>query len=318
MSKELIRDVVAAYGFRLRGANQLQGNVNIVYHCFTDRGEMIVRFTPAVRRARWEVEGEAQFMKCLAEHTPYVPDVYSTPSKELVISYGDQYHIICLEKAEGDWLELDRWRDTSFYQMGKMIGKLHAVTKELQLTSHISRRHWDQEDLAQWDLYVPTEQIKVREKIKTLINRIRSFPKDPANYGLIHNDIHFRNFVVSPSGKFQVFDFEDSCYNYFLYDIAVSLYSFLKRHSRKEQALTRRFLSAFFRGYQTETDLTPSWKEQLPYFLQLRRALIYVFYCMDDQLPCVIQEKKQLIDQMKEDIEQERPIGMTVLSELSF
>jgi Ser/Thr protein kinase RdoA (MazF antagonist) len=73
---------------------------------------------------------------------------------------------------------------------------------------------------------------------------LRRFQPKPIHYGLVHGDFEKTNFLIL-DGTIGLFDFDDSCYHWFAWDIACALWVF-RNATPGERS---RFLSWFLEGY---------------------------------------------------------------------
>lgn len=51
-----------------------------------------------------------------------------------------------------------------------------------------------------------------------------ALPRDPVGYGLIHQDTHTGNLFLAKDGQMTLFDLNDCCYGWYIYDIALVLF----------------------------------------------------------------------------------------------
>lgn len=72
------------------------------------------------------------------------------------------------------------------------------------------------------------------QRLAEVRQTLNAMPKSTESYGLIHADLHFWNFAVSPGGL-TVFDFDNSEYNWFMADLG-------PRYSRLLRAAIRSYL----------------------------------------------------------------------------
>jgi Ser/Thr protein kinase RdoA (MazF antagonist) len=78
-----------------------------------------------------------------------------------------------------------------------------------------------------------------------------------------------------------VFDFDDSCYKWFISDIAVFLYyplykSRLVTNQEHQKAFIEYFLPHFWKGYCSENRLGEEWTSKIQQFIKLRDAHLYI------------------------------------------
>ena len=101
---------------------------------------------------------------------------------------------------------------------------MHRVTQHYQpLNEKIKRPAWfelHKSRLAIADRLPDRLQV-VGQRIQSTLEEIKSLPKDQNSFGMIHGDFNDGNFTVDYSnGAITAFDFDDSCYFWFVYELA--------------------------------------------------------------------------------------------------
>jgi len=121
---------------------------------------------------------------------------------------------------------------------------------------------------------LPASEVLAVERYQSYFEQVERLPKDRDSYGLIHFDAHEANFFIDPAGRITLFDFDDCCYNWFIYDIAIVL--FYKVMGNPDiPAFTEEFMTHFLRGYSRENHLDPKWLKAIPIFLKMREIDLY-------------------------------------------
>jgi Ser/Thr protein kinase RdoA (MazF antagonist) len=121
---------------------------------------------------------------------------------------------------------------------------------------------------------LPPTELAVVERFRDLMAHLRTLPKGPESYGLIHQDFHAGNFLVDDDGQFTLFDFDDCVYGWYAYDVALVLF-YAALWADDPQAFTRQFMTHFLRGYLREYPFDSVWLHEIPHFLKLREIDLY-------------------------------------------
>ena len=116
-----------------------------------------------------------------------------------------------------------------------------------------------------------------------LIAELHALPKNVDSYGLIHNDFNDGNFTVDyDNGDITVFDFDDCCYFWFMYDMACAWEGGIGRVARRPLAERRdymeRYMEQVMTGYERENHLSDDWLARLPLFLRLIQLQELTYY----------------------------------------
>lgn len=259
----------------------LGGFVNHIYEIPTDKQDYILRVNHSIKRDFESTEGEVQYIHYLAEN--------GTPVSRPVVSINDTftekfeeengYFVLTLfEKAPGRRLQKDEISEKIIHQIGRITGRMHKLSQEyIPSESRFKRHHWYE------DIYLNSEEeFLVNDKElfdykNGLIEKIKSVPRTKETYGLIHQDIHHGNYH-SYNENIVVFDFDDSTYDYYTADLAVSLYYFLVSPYKdmKKREAEEFFLKHYLKGYEEENSLSVLDLYKLDNFARLRHILLYV------------------------------------------
>lgn len=103
-------------------------------------------------------------------------------------------------------------------------------------------------------------------------------PKDEANYGIIHGDLWLNNTLVDSDSALTMIDWQDCERHYYVYDLAVSIYSALEFSFAGGQNLIdykRAITKAITDGYKEEHSLSAEMSRQLPLFMRLKELFEY-------------------------------------------
>jgi Ser/Thr protein kinase RdoA (MazF antagonist) len=106
---------------------------------------------------------------------------------------------------------------------------------------------------------------------------MREMPQKAAHYGLVHFDLQQTNYLFYQD-EVRAIDFEDCCWNYYLYDMAITLSGIM---GRPDEAALR---AAFFEGYAQIRSLPEHYEEQLKTFTA-QRLLKRINYLLRSENP---------------------------------
>jgi Ser/Thr protein kinase RdoA (MazF antagonist) len=173
-----------------------------------------------------------------------------------------------------------------FQNWGQVLGQMHRLTKTYQPMSDAIRRA----DWYTWDIFtgfpygerLPTIQMKYNQ----LIAELHALPKDVDSYGLIHFDFNDGNFTVDyDNGDITVFDFDDCCYFWFMFELASAWEGGIgwvtSRPLTERQAFMDRYMEQVMEGYTRENMLSSAWLDRMPLFLrlvQMQELMHYALY----------------------------------------
>lgn len=284
---EILENVAKHFSTSISQASYIGGHQNIVYEYKQNGKNFILRLTPSTNRSVSLVQSELDWILFLANEgiSVSIPILSKNGQLTEVIHLSDGYYTcVSFEKARGRRIEYPEClQDHALYeQLGRLTGKLHALSKTYQPQDCNAKRHdWSQNWFLQNIDLIPESQVAVRNSCFELVKTINALPKDKSSYGLIHGDINVGNFMVDEHGVVTLFDFDEAQYSWFAEDIAVQLYYLVYvfggddgKGYREEQA--RRFMNHFMKGYILEHSLDEYWIKQIPLFLRLRELIVYI------------------------------------------
>jgi len=255
------------------------GHYTHVYEFAQNNRQYVLRIIPP------DDEYSIQAVKAIQGWTSYFASHGASVPKPVVSRNGNLielaeqdnkiYTIVVSEKARGtlaERLSSDQWNDTLYHNIGKAVGKMHALAKEyIPSGLSLKRPEWNMiRNLYNSTKCLDSSQLIIKEKYEKNMNYICSLAKDKDCYGLIHNDLHFANFYVDlDNNTITLFDFDDCSYGWFVMDIATPLFDIVVLYNRcDKEKLVSRFLKNFLKGYVTENNVNTFWVNQLPYFLK--------------------------------------------------
>jgi Ser/Thr protein kinase RdoA (MazF antagonist) len=207
------------------------------------------------------------------------------------------YLVNTLTKAEGkhlDFYQLQSGDPTFFQSWGQVIGQMHRLAKSYKSwqkdstgrspSSLIDDWQTEHQFFSNWCQYDD-----VRAKWIELGHQIEKLPINRAGFGLIHNDLHPWNMLVTPQGEITVIDFDVCTYHFFIKDIAIAMFfaNWNGRPSRnqfKDQYLTF-FFQNFMTGYSQENAISEFWLKQLPIFTKHHQILLFTVFTDEWKTP---------------------------------
>ena len=135
---------------------------------------------------------------------------------------------------------------------------------------------------------------------------LKAIPKNKDSFGLIHADLHSGNFLITPKYKITSFDYDDSCYNYFIYDISICLmryYNSRKFANKHHDFKYNQFFSKFKSGYNSENKIERSSWKMIPNIIRLRNVEMYSWFHKMIGTKNLSDENKKFLEYMKAKIE---------------
>lgn len=289
---------------------------NYVFAVEYEGAPAILRLSHETHRRQEEVEAELRWVLDLKERGIPVAVPYRSRRDrltEIVESGHGQFVVSCFEHLTG--LEPNPqnpalWSDQMFERLGALTARLHQASYDATWTqATLPRRTWREESVAQnFHFYVPVDEKAVHEAFDRVLARLDALPRTRDAYGLIHADLNDANFLLTPEGL-NVFDFDDSCYCWFAYDLIVPIFHFPAADPAVMNAKAQHAFGLLLRGYESVRRFNPIWLKWIPLFLQWRDLLTYGFFYEQLEIPDLPNNLRQTFLAMRARIEAGRPIA---------
>lgn len=279
----ILEEASKYYDVELNDLYKVGGFENYIYGFTKNNTEYIMRISHSSHRTIDQVEGELDFVNYLAENNANVSIPVKSINHRLVekvkCSDNSYFTISVYYKAPGTRPTKESLTEQFFINYGRVIGRFHHLTKSYKPIKH-GRYSWFEDPLlTNAHKYLDEKDSIILAKFNSLINRIKQIPINTNNYGLIHTDIHMGNFFVK-NDELCVFDFDDTCYMYFVSDIAIALFYYVQgiHDSEKRNETAHRFMTLFMEGYKKENHLSKDDFLSITEFLKLREMVLYIVF----------------------------------------
>lgn len=253
---------------------------NFIYECGTAPASFILRITHEQHRSAQLVHAELEWMAYLASRGVSVaPPIRSSSGTlvETVFTDAAAFHVSAFALVPGREIAPadPAWNAELFARWGALVGRMHRVTNGFVPQSGARRPQWHTDDTIVVAPSLLPDGDPARRELDRLMAWMHTLPKPAQQFGLIHADVHSGNFLVD-GDALHLFDFDDCCYHWFMYDIAVVIWHSIPRRAGRDERTQRAnaLLRPFLAGYAAEYPLDPAWVALIPEFLRLRDVLL--------------------------------------------
>jgi len=317
-----VRDEAATrFGAAAGGLTELAAFENFVYEFTSPDGDgVILRISHSARRTFDYTMGEIEFVRFLAAAGLPIAHPYFSESGQFVERIEDsepgQYFVaVAYERAPGivfddaPALKQSYWNPTLFRELGRIFARLHNRAQEYRVSSpNYKRQEWHEYDVVDVGRFAPPDETLVRERTAEIIERLERLPRGPAEYGLIHADLHPHNFCFD-NGRITAFDFDNAEYAWFVKDIACLLYYVARAEppARRDEA-SAAFLAPFMEGYRELRRCDRELLLACPDLLALQRSMNYALFHQYRDPARVTDADLDSWRRFRRDIEAARPV----------
>ena len=178
-----------------------------------------------------------------------------------------------------------RYRDGApleeyFYNTGKTLGKIHALSKRFTPSSSECRRpsYFEKYNMDYINRLIPDTSgtyTDLKNAIAARLCEFKKLPTDTESFGLVHFDYSDGNYHIDmATGDITVFDFDNCMYCWYMFDLA-NLRTHGEGWFRGETNATRRqdlmnwYFHTILEGYKTETTIPNEMLNQLSLFIDM-------------------------------------------------
>jgi Ser/Thr protein kinase RdoA (MazF antagonist) len=318
----IISELYELEGYEIKPVQAHDGGRNVVYTCEKEGAEAkILRISFLPDRSREDFLAEVEYIRYLFEHGGSVADVISSRKGNLLeeITHNNHTYFVCLyNKAKGKRLVENNYRYREgvpyteyYYNCGKVLGKLHQISKEY---TPVHRRYsfFDKYNAEYINQLIPDPLSLLKEKLVELLKTLEGLDRGRESFGMIHFDYNDGNYSIDfDTGQITVYDFDNSCFGWYMYDLADVWRSGIGGTQFEPDAGKRKkFMDDYFKtaleGYRSETRIDDSMLEQLPLFIKvtLMEQIVDEFECMrnNGEEPEVDEELSYCIKCLEDDI----------------
>lgn len=291
------------YGLEISRLKPLGGMEGMALAFDRDKEKYVLKITPKKQDTsslKTEIEAKSDFIAYLADNGVSVAQPVRSPDGkwlEIIRTNEMYYYITSAKRVDGKHLDLNNPRQSNpeiFEAWGKTTGQMHRLAKSYPFWKKFSEFGEILSPISDWKdefnhFLNWTQEDEIREKWINLSQEIKELPISRDSYGLIHNDLHPKNFLVDKDNSIAVIDFDVCSFHFYIKDIAIALF-FTNwignpgKGTSKDDYLTT-FLQNYIRGYGSENELDYSWYRQLPTFLKHHQILLYIVFSNEWKSP---------------------------------
>jgi Ser/Thr protein kinase RdoA (MazF antagonist) len=282
----VLHEAIRRYGIQESDLEAMDGFESSIYAYPVETPDGLkrrfLRISHSLHRSAEMIHGEVDFINYLADHGVPAARAIPSPSGEWVevipVSEG-HFSAVTFTEAQGHTPRgAEDWNEALIRQLGAVTGRMHRLTQRYQPANPAWKRpDWRSELRGFAEAFLPADQADITARWNAVLDEMERLPQTPANFGLVHQDLHGGNFHVQ-DGAITLFDFDDCHYTWFAYDIAMAYFYVLPMHCEGQQHLedARLFLREFLNGYQQESAFDPAWRAWFPLFLKEREIALYI------------------------------------------
>lgn len=281
-SEALLNRCAESWG--LRNLAFVRKMENIVFACDSDFGKVYLRLTTPLRRCRPEIEAEIHWIEHLEKCGLKVPRLIPDKKGNKIASFTEgehHYEAVVFSAVAGEHPSKEIASDPTFLKtLGSLIAKMHEAFQNYD-EAHLGmkREQWDEERGLRHALKgaAASKSTALRDRLHAAISWMHQLPRTKETYGLIHADLGALNLFVEDDSSISIIDFDDSCYHWFIFDLAIVLFSLIGMFDFTASPLEeKQWLAELVSGYRTVRPLSEEQIALIPKLLEF--ACLRLFF----------------------------------------
>lgn len=211
-----------------------------------------LRFSPKEERTTEAISAELEFIRYLKREGYPVADIVSSnhgKDVEAVHTPWGEYSAAVFKRVSGVQPEGENLKDDMIYDLGTALGKLHQLSRKYEPEHNRRISYQEQLDWMEMVLSNFKDETLAKEEVEVLRNALATLEKTEDNFGLIHYDFELDNlFFDEASNTFNVIDFDDSVYHWYVMDMVQAVESITEDLPDERKAYSE---ALFVKGYES-------------------------------------------------------------------
>lgn len=259
---------------------------NIVFSCDSDSGKVYLRLTTPLRRVRPEIEAEIHWIEHLEKCGLRVPHLIPDKKGNKIESFTEgaqHYEAVVFSAVSGEHPSKEIASDPTFLKtLGSLIAKMHEAFQCYDgVHQGMKREEWFEERGLRHALMAAAHSTEpaLRDRLEAAIAWMHQLPRTPETYGLVHADLGALNLFVEEESSISIIDFDDSCYHWFVFDLAIVLLSMIGRFEHAvPQPEEKKWLENLVEGYRTVRPLSEDQIALIPKFIDFACLRLFFWF----------------------------------------
>ena len=285
INEELLSHIATLYGINSEELTYKGGFGNQFYSYSLNNKEYMIRIKSEGNvefRSYNQVVAESDWILYLDRNGVQV----SKPQLSINNNYVEQlivnekkYLINSFDKAQGTYivdLKPEERNKFLWEKLGEIVGKIHQLSMKFVPREEYKRKEFEEDSFLNYAQFLDPEKEKdIINVYDSLIMWLSTLNKPKTEYGMIHGDLNWGNYFIH-NNVVTLFDFDSSCYNWFIYEIAILVYSLIWEDTIDHvKNFLKSFIPPFYKGYLKFHSLDREWLELMPDFLNFHDFFLY-------------------------------------------
>jgi Ser/Thr protein kinase RdoA (MazF antagonist) len=276
VASSILNQILNIFGCESSKLQLMGGYFNNVYELSLEEPLVIKIFNKEICNEQL-ILSEIEWTQYLNDNevNTVIPIMISTDS--YINQLPSNHYFVAYKKVKGEKLDVydnQTWNEKMFSVWGKNMAKMHCLAKSFE--GKYKRPTWNDHEIYKLD--IDQMDLKIQEKWETFFKEQETMAKTSNSYGIIHGDLHHHN-ILNNHGELTIIDFGDSEYNWFAYDVAISVYHAVQtvNDANKRREFAKLFFNSFMDGYSQNFSVDEILKN-VDYYVDFRHLYSYVYH----------------------------------------
>ncbi|WP_197284349.1 phosphotransferase [Bacillus sp. JCM 19041] len=280
MDTQILEQVGHAYGVKATNFELLGGFENNVF--LSPEKNIVIKLLDTDKYNEASLLREIEIVTLMEKHgiktsSPQIS--VNNKTVEFIQGVEKSYFTMAFSKVDGTTLADYENNPHLVKQWGKTLGKMHQISKQYGHQLRNNDVEWN-DDIKDGEFTDGVSQT-IKDKWKIHLEQVGSLSLHQDWYGVVHHDLHHENILMSGE-ELYVIDFGDVRKSWYIYDVAIPIYTALEQYRHKksgnEGEFYQWFTEVFLSGYCEETSLSDEARKWLPFFLEYRLLYSYLYF----------------------------------------
>ena len=273
----MLGKIAKGFDKNVRSVEYLARCRNRIYKAKCGSYSIVLRLTSLSCRTKEEIMEELSFQNYLFENGAPVsqPIQYENGQwyTEVLID-EEQYYVSAFRFVEGkNWDERDDLKPEILFNIGKALGKIHALSEIYGEQRKIRRMWYEQQELKNAPALFGKYNPALLEAFEKFMDQMKSSKSDRDSFGLTHGDFLMSNYLVN-GDQVTVIDFDECEYSWYVMDLAICMRCYLlgedPENLSKKSGLAEMIYYNLLQGYRSEHIITPEMVYGLNQYIAVR------------------------------------------------
>jgi Ser/Thr protein kinase RdoA (MazF antagonist) len=286
ISNSLLQRIAGLYNIDYR-ILKLEGGFDHLFYGYSIKNHnFLIRIKTDLilnKKSFIQIQAEIDWINYLAQNKiPVSEPQLSCNNKHVegIVIDNKSYIVVSFRKAPGNYINFqdpEEWEQTLWKRMGEILGKMHGLSIEFIPNQNYKRTEFEEDIFLKYDNILDKEKDKsIIEVYNQLIKWISTLHKPKNAYGMVYGDLNWGNYYIHDKTKLTLFDFDSCCYSWFIYDMAILIWSLIwDKPADTAIKVLKEFRPSFYKGYSKYYVLDKNWIKLMSDFLYFHDFFLY-------------------------------------------